>query len=84
MLRHDGPGCRPLSNGCGARPCGSVVLQEFELGWPAGQIFADPDPLANVGACYLIVDRRNSRVTTMPPLAPETVLDMYRARYPAH
>ncbi|WP_405364557.1 SUKH-3 domain-containing protein [Kitasatospora sp. NBC_00039] len=60
-----------------------VLLQEFELGWLGFQIFADPDPLAHVGACYLIVDRRNSHVTTMPPLPPDQVLDMYRAQYPA-
>ncbi|MBD0669460.1 SUKH-3 domain-containing protein [Streptomyces sp. CBMA156] len=60
-----------------------VVLQEFELGWLVSQLFADQAPLANVGAAYLIVDRRNGLVTMMPPLSPETVLDLYRARYPA-
>lgn len=60
-----------------------VALQEFELGWLVFQVFADPAPLANVGAGYLIVDRRNGHLTQMPSLYPEAVLDLYRARYPA-
>ncbi|MFF4922550.1 SUKH-3 domain-containing protein [Kitasatospora sp. NPDC001261] len=60
-----------------------VVLREFELGWLAFPVFADPDPLANVGAGCLVVDRRNGLVTQMPALPADRVLDMYRAWYPA-
>ncbi|MFF2116914.1 hypothetical protein ACFVXH_06255 [Kitasatospora sp. NPDC058184] len=60
-----------------------VVLRGFELGWPAFPVFADPDPLANVGAGCLIVDRRNGLVTQMPALPADRVPDLYRAWYPA-
>ncbi|MGW9213998.1 SUKH-3 domain-containing protein [Embleya sp. NPDC055664] len=57
------------------------VMSEFEYGWLVQPIFADPDPMANVGAGQWIIDRRNGRVTLWPSLPAENILALFRERH---